>query len=72
MVFNDYWLVELNSILFLYFISLVLYFSILFLSQNMLFDIISFPLFLEFPLLSLLNHKDNMPLIFMPLFIISN
>ena len=36
----------------------------------MLFNIISFPLFLEFPLLSLLNYKDIMSLIFMTLFII--
>ena len=33
----------------------------------MLFNIISFPLFLEFPLLSLLNYKDTMSLIFMTL-----
>ena len=38
----------------------------------MLFSIISFALFLEYPLLSLLNYKDNMSLIFMTLFIISN
>ena len=36
----------------------------------MLFNIISFPLFLKFPLLSLLNYKDPMSLIFMTLFII--
>ena len=31
-------------------------------------SVISFPLFLEFPLLSLLNYNDNMSLIFMTSF----
>ena len=36
----------------------------------MLFNRISFPLIFEFPLLSLLNYKDTMSLMFMTLFII--
>ena len=38
----------------------------------MLVNIIFFPLFLEFQLLSLLNYQANMSFIFMTLFIIRN